>query len=244
LRQWRGGVTDFWLPPVAVPAAVSVESAALRSVGPHFVVEELTTAEPALNEPPFWRKKVRLWHLAVAGVALLALGVGLAWWLWLAAPRQPVAQRITANPPDVPVTGAVISPDVKYVAYSDPTGVYVRHIDSGETRPLGLPKGFDGIPTSWYPDSTHLLLANREGPQHKSKTWKVSILAGNPQMLLEDAEQGNVSPDGSEIVFVHLGSSFYERELWLAEADGQNARRLVGPRLDRSGKQIDLWSGS
>jgi len=231
-------------PPVAVLAAVSVETAALRSIGPHSVVEELTTAEPPIDEPPFWRERVRLWQLAVAAVALLALGVGLAWWLRPAAPRQPVAQRITANPPDVPVTGAVISPDGKYVAYSDPTGVYIRHIDSGETRPLGLPKGFDGIPTSWYPDSTHLLLANREGPQHKSKIWKVSILGGNPQMLLEDAEQGNVSPDGSEIVFVHLGSSFYERELWLAEADGQNARRLVRRRLDRSGKEIDLWSAS
>ena len=231
-------------PPVAVLAAVSVETAALRSIGPHSVVEELTTAEPPIDEPPFWRERVRLWQLAVAAVALLALGVGLAWWLRPAAPRQPVAQRITANPPDVPVTGAMISPDGKYVAYSDPTGVYIRHIDSGETRPLGLPKGFDGIPTSWYPDSTHLLLANREGPQHKSKIWKVSILGGNPQMLLEDAEQGNVSPDGSEIVFVHLGSSFYERELWLAEADGQNARRLVRRRLDRSGKEIDLWSAS
>jgi len=33
------------------------------------------------------------------------------------------------------VTGAVISPDGKYVAYSDPTGVYIRNIDSGATRP-------------------------------------------------------------------------------------------------------------
>jgi Tol biopolymer transport system component len=148
----------------------------------------------------------------------------------------------------------VISPDGKYVAYSDQTGVYVRHIDSGETRPLSLPKGFDGIPTSWYPDSTHLLLASREGPQHKSKIWKVSILGGNPQMLLEDAEQGTVSPDGSEIAFFHLGSGkalrsssswpFYDRELWLAEADGQNARRLLERRLDRSGKETDPLSAS
>jgi DNA-binding winged helix-turn-helix (wHTH) protein/Tol biopolymer transport system component len=230
--------------PGAELAAVSVETHRLRLVEPHSAVGELTTPEPLIDEPPFWRKKVRLWHLAVAGVALLALGVGLAWWLRPAAPRQPFAQRVTANPPDVPVTGAVISPDGKYVAYSDQTGMYIRHIDSGETRPLGLPKGFEGVPTSWYPDSTHLLLASREGLQHKSKIWKVSILGGNPQMLLEDAEQGNVSPDGSEIVFVHLGSSSNERELWLAEADGQNARRLVGRRLDRSGKETDLWSAS
>ena len=231
-------------PPDAQRAAVSAETPVLRLVEPHSVVEELTTAEPPIDEPPFWRTKIRLWHLAVVGVGLLALGVGLAWWLRPVAIRQVVAQRVTANPPDVPVTGAVISPDGKYVAYSDQTGVYIRHIDSGETRPLSLPKGFDGIPTSWYPDSTHLLLANREGPQHKSKVWKVSILGGDPQMLLEDAEQGVVSPDGSEIAFFHLRSWSYERELWLAEADGQNARRLVERRLDRSGKETDPQSAS
>jgi DNA-binding winged helix-turn-helix (wHTH) protein/Tol biopolymer transport system component len=231
-------------PPVAELAAVSVETATLRSVEPHSVVEELTSAEPPLNEPPFLRKKVRLWQVAVAGVALLALGVGLAWWLRPAASRQLVPQRITANPPDVPVTGAVISPDGKYVAYSDPTGVYIRHIDSGETRPLALPKGFEGVPSSWYPDSTHLLLTGGDGPQQKSKVWKVSILGGDPQMLLEDAEHGVVSPDGSQIVFLHVGSSDYDRELWLAEADGHNARRLVERRMGRSGKETDLWSAS
>ncbi len=118
---------------------------------------------------------------AVGGVSLLAVGVGIAWWLRPAAPRGVTAVRITANPADLPVTGAVVSPDGKYVAYSDPTGVYVRHIDSGETRPRALPKGFNGIPTSWFPDSMHLLLSNHEGPQQTAKIWEASILGGNPQ---------------------------------------------------------------
>ena len=197
------------------------------------------TSEEIQRKPRRW-----YWVLATCVLALVSYGALAAWRRANTSPPLATEQRITANPPDVPVTGAVISPDGKYMAYSDQTGVYIRHIDTGETRPLALPKGFDGIPTGWYPDSMHLLLANREGPQHKSKVWKVSILGGNPQMLLEDAEQGTVSPDGSEIVFFHLGSSFYDRELWLAEADGQNARRLVGRRLDRSGNETDLWSAS
>jgi len=35
---------------------------------------------------------------------------------------------------------ATISPDGKYVVYVDPTGVYLRQIDSGEIRPLPQPK--------------------------------------------------------------------------------------------------------
>src|SRR6516225_7910280 len=48
-------------PPVAKLASVTVETAAHRSVEPHSVVEELATAGLQLNEPPFWRNKVRLW---------------------------------------------------------------------------------------------------------------------------------------------------------------------------------------
>ncbi len=52
-------------------------------------------------------------------------------------------QRITSNPPEDPVHGAAVSPDGKYVAYSDPTGLYVRQLSTGETRPWTLPKGFE-----------------------------------------------------------------------------------------------------
>ena len=88
----------------------------------------------------------------------MVYGVIRAWRGSRATPPLAIEQRITANPPEAPVTGAVVSPDGKYVAYSDTTGVYIRHIDSGETRPLELPKSFDAVPTSWFPDSAHLLL--------------------------------------------------------------------------------------
>jgi hypothetical protein len=115
---------------------------AVVSAAAGLVADEVAATEPAADKPSTWRSRLRLWQLAAAGVALLLLGVGVARWLRPATPRVVTAERITANPPDAPVTGAVISPDGKYVAYSDPTGVYIRHIDSGETRPLNLPKGF------------------------------------------------------------------------------------------------------
>ena len=112
--------------------------------------------------------------------------------------------------------------DGKYAgAYSDPTGVYVRHIDSGETRPLALSKGFNGIPTSSFPDSMHLLMSNHEGAQHAAKIWKASILGGAPQMVLEDADQGTVSPDGSRIAFFRARD--FVQELWIADAEGRES---------------------
>ena len=140
------------------------------------------------------------------------------------------------------MTGAVISPDGKYVAYSDPTGVYIRHIDSGETRPLTLPKGFDGIPTSWFPDSTHLLVNNGEGLQHTAEIWKVSILGGDPKILLEDAEQGTVSPDGLQILFFREDMDL--RQPWLADADGRTQHRLAAHGPEHSGKSTTVWSAT
>jgi hypothetical protein len=72
-------------------------------------------------------------------------------------------QRVTSNPPEAPVHGAVVSPDGKYVAYSDPTGLYLRQLSTGETRPWSLPKGFVAWPGSWFPDGTHLLVLRIDG---------------------------------------------------------------------------------
>jgi hypothetical protein len=43
-------------------------------------------------------------------------------------------QRVTSNSPEAPVEYATVSPDGKYLAYSDPTGLYLRVIASAETR--------------------------------------------------------------------------------------------------------------
>ena len=60
-------------------------------------------------------------------------------------------QRVTSNSPEAPVHGAIVSPDGKYVGYADPTGLYLRQLSTGETRPWSLPKGFVAWPDSWFP---------------------------------------------------------------------------------------------
>ena len=184
----------------------------------------------------------RFWPLVVAGAALLALAVGAVWLLRYRTPPEVVEKRVTSNPPDAPITGAVISPDGKFVAYSDPTGVYIRHIDSTETRPLDLPKGFAAVPSSWYPDGVHLLLTSYDGPHHTARIWKVSMLGGEPQMLLENAAQGLLSPDGTRMAFFR--GEELTRELWIADADGQNQRGLAAPEQDRPARHRGIWSAS
>jgi DNA-binding winged helix-turn-helix (wHTH) protein/Tol biopolymer transport system component len=195
-------------------ATVSPARAALR-----------TTSSSGLDSTVAVGRRVWPWVLAGTVATLVLVGVFLAWKGRNITPPLATEQRITANPPEAPVTSAVISPDGKYVAYSDPTGVYIRHIASGETRPLPLPAHFDAVPSSWFPDSTHLLMVAEKAGSEVPCLWKVSILGGNPQNLIENAIAGAVSPNGGAIAFLRIGSDYLE--LWVSRNDGSDARRIV-----------------
>jgi hypothetical protein len=105
-------------------------------------------SESAIDVPTtaLGRPRRRLvWAGVAAAVLLAAAGVGL-WRYRAPGPVQPpgpaVQKQLTANPGDAPVFTAAISPDGKHLAYSDPTGFYIRLIESGETNQLKLPPGF------------------------------------------------------------------------------------------------------
>ncbi|MGH9555834.1 MAG: protein kinase domain-containing protein [Terriglobales bacterium] len=111
---------------------------------------DMESAELGRAASGFERAVLPAWHgkrfLIIAAVAILAFAVLLAWRWWPApVPPEPraLAQRsITANPPENPVYAAAISPDGRYLAYADFSGVFVRLLDTGEMHSLPLPEGF------------------------------------------------------------------------------------------------------
>ena len=196
-------------------------------------------------------EKYHGWYFVLAVVAVLGVVAIATERRWRVDRTLPPAleRRVTANPAEAPILAAVVSPDGKYLAYADTTGMYLRQIDNGETRPLPLPKDFKASPSSWFPDNTHLLVTWRDRSQQKASIWKVSILGGDPQMLLDDAEDGVVSPNGSLIAFFHRSpAALYGLrgnailhivgELWLASADGQNPRKFVAPAAPNDSQTV------
>jgi hypothetical protein len=88
----------------------------------------------------------RYWQwLAIAALVVIAV---LGWRMrWGPAgnrglPAEPDTRQITFNPTEEPVSLAVISPDGKYIAYGDLSGLHLRQIDTGETSLLPVPEGF------------------------------------------------------------------------------------------------------
>ena len=51
-------------------------------------------------------------------------------------------RQVTSNPVEAPVAYAALSPDGRYMAYSDVRGLQVRFVDTGETRTVPVPPEF------------------------------------------------------------------------------------------------------
>jgi DNA-binding winged helix-turn-helix (wHTH) protein/Tol biopolymer transport system component len=200
-------------------------------------------------KPQFDPGRRRLSDLSLAGPCIVAVGIIAAGFLIRQAgstrdvhapfiPHLATEERITSNPPEAPVESAVLSRDGKYLAFHDNAGLYLRQIANGETRAWGLPKDFVAWPDDWFPDGTHLLVTRREDPSRTLSLWKLSLLGGTPEKLMDDAAGGSVSPDGSRIAYVP-GPEFGS-ELWIMDSDGANARRVA---LARKADQPNLGDG-
>jgi len=194
----------------------------------------ITSAEEGTKTSPAWSVPVRPATLLLIALCAVAIVTPCAIFLihrangkhGAQAEHHVTEQRVTSNSPEAPVDSAVISPDGKFVAYSDSTGLYLRVIASGETRRWDLPKDFIATPNSWFPDGTHLLVMRWVGTPPKPSLWKLSLLGGSPQKLIDNAVSGSVSPDGTRIAFGSFHPS-WGSELWVMGADGSNPHKIA-----------------
>lgn len=165
--------------------------------------------------------------------ALLAAALVSGWALGrrttIAAPAKYTERRITANPSELPLESAVISRDGKYVAYSDAQGLFLRVLETNETRPIKLPPGFRPHATGWFPDGTHLLARAIDPQNNTPGLWSVSVLGAEPRKILDDVEWGVLSHDGQQIAFVR-GEKGYQ-SLWVADKTGEKARVVLADKM-------------
>ena len=179
----------------------------------------------------------RLLVVVASAIALVALGA-LAWNFWRAArsPQEIRERQLTTNSSELPVTAAALSPDGKYIAYADPTGAYVRLVDTGGPHPLALPKGLNVARLAWFPDSNTLLASGRLAQGKVPSVWVTSILGGTPLKLRDDAGEASASPDGSQVAFVSGGG----HEIWVMGARGEEPHKLLA-RLGADNLAGPVW---
>jgi Tol biopolymer transport system component len=178
-----------------------------------------------------WPKK----KLAIAASVCIAGAVLATFASFLRSRTSPQTEahpvQITTNAAEIPISGSAISPDGRYLAYSDPTGLYLRIVATGATHSVALPTGLELHPDSWFPDGTQFVATQftPSAPRIKPSLWLVPLV-GSPRKLTEDGLAAAVSPDSSRIVFLR-GALEMNRlagsEIWVMNADGSGLHQVA-----------------
>jgi len=182
---------------------------------------------------------------AITCIALIAIAA-LVWAVWRLPLRHTdiIERKLTANLSENSVSSAAVSPDGKYLAYADNTGVYLKLIGTGETHRVPLPPDFSARVDDWFPDGSHLLVTRQE-PSRKASLWSISLFGGSPRQLADDASGASLSPDGSHIAFRRGESSFdglWSQEEWVMRSDGTEVVKVAAAGSDGSVVGVPTWS--
>ncbi|MBI3473536.1 MAG: PD40 domain-containing protein [Candidatus Solibacter usitatus] len=175
--------------------------------------------------------------LVIAAGSLLALLTAIGVKQMFSPPAAPVREakltRRTANPVELRVDSAGLSPDGKYLAFSDSRGISLLLMRTGETQLLPETAGFSFH--SWYPDGS-TLLAGSLGPDPPEVFWAVSILGGGQR---RPATPGRVSPDGSLNVTLRPNPPGWA--IWVEGVSGEKGRQIAS--LEGDGGHIwPVWA--
>ena len=185
-----------------------------------------------LKSPPTSAHLTRGWRFAVTVLSVVVVAGAVAGLLTLRSmprslpPASATLQRLTTNSSRNGISASAISPDGRYLAYSDRSGVYLRLLSTGELHTL-LPKISDVTSLTWFPDGSHVMAAWAT-PSKKKQLWALSILGGSPRLMSDEGWAPSISPDGSQIAFLK-DADFAEsgHEIWLMRANGEGQRKLM-----------------
>ena len=187
----------------------------------------------------------RWWWAAVGGSCALLAATG--WWF------GPWGSRQSSGPPQLnprQVTTSpgwegepAVSPDGSMVAYtSDESGqidIWVTDVGGGGSLRLTNHAGADRDPT-WFPDGTEIaFVSDRSGVL---SLWKVPRLGGEAVMLVENATNPAVSPDGRRIAFT-TPQAFCKLRVAVASLQGpENVRVLTEANQGYWDHENPAWS--
>jgi DNA-binding winged helix-turn-helix (wHTH) protein/Tol biopolymer transport system component len=191
-------------------------------------------------------KSLFLTHRILIACLALIIIVSLVWAVWRLPSRRTeiIERKLTSNSSENSVNSAAVSPDGKYLAYSDNTGVYLKLIRTGEVHPVPLPPDFAARVDDWFPDGSRLLISRRDKPG-KASLWSISVFGGTPHPLADDAFGGSVSPDGGHIAFRRVDVPYdvsLVREQWVTRSDGADQVKVAADKSDGSALGMPTWS--
>jgi len=205
-----------------------VETLARR--GYRFIAPVHGASSPTVVVPPPAMHATRNDPLTWVALGIILIVAGVAGWLLGRRSNSALAAhfseiRVTANPAELPIHSAALSRDGNFVAYSDANGLFLRVLETGETRPVLVPQGVHPRALGWFPDGTHILAFARDPQSGRPGLWSISVLGADPRKIIDDAREGVLSSDGQRIAFVRGDEG--AQAIWLAKVDGTDEHVLT-----------------
>jgi len=177
----------------------------------------------------------------VLAIVLLAVGVAVFRSRGLKSSSRKVLgeRQITHNLMDYPISSSEISPDGKYLAYTDRRGLHLVSVDTGDSHDVNVPEELQVSvhDVTWFPDGERLAITTYDETNGQT-VWLTSVFGGAVHKFRTHSSYPKVSPDGSVISFL----SGHGHEIWVAGSSGTNARKI----LSAEGAHYDslAWSPS
>ena len=178
-----------------------------------------------------------------AGAALASALLVAAWWQRSGAEALP-----TMSPRQVTMapgweSAPALSPDGGLIAYfSDESGnpdIWIVDVRGGNAVRLTDDPAPDRDP-AWFPDGGAIAFVSERGGQ--TAIWKVMRLGGAASLLLADAQDPAISPDGTQVAFARSGPTG-QRRIWVAPLSAPpEARMLTRQDHGASDHEQPAWS--
>jgi serine/threonine protein kinase len=198
----------------------------------------------ALRVDTVTHRQIRSGTVAAVGVGVLLVVASI---IWLGrgavpAPRPDAKLRqLTTNSGYNPVISSALSPDGRYLAYSDSSGVHLKAVGADESRLVPQPDALRGERVvweinapAWFPDGRGFVATSHPGVETDgtrwssptSSIWVFPASGAAPHKLRDAARAWLVSPDGS-VSFGTNAGRLGERELWVMASDGGAPHKVV-----------------
>jgi eukaryotic-like serine/threonine-protein kinase len=129
--------------------------------------------------------------------------------------------------------GVAISPDGQYVVYvlrdGEMESLNVRQVATGSDVQIRPPAVVVYYGLTFSPDANYIYFteSSKDNPLYSS-LYKMPVLGGSPQKIIDDIDTSiSFSPDGKQFAFVRGDTDKNEADLYIADANGSNARSII-----------------
>ena len=157
------------------------------------------------------------------------------------------------------VISSAISPDGDFIAYvkrdddrrSNRTSLHLMELESGNTLEVKIEGDTQPDFVDFGSEGKFIYYRAREAPDKKLNVFRVSILGGKPEVVMEDIDGNfNISPDGTKLVHCKSPTASRGRKIAVFDienkketlvfenASGENCRPQNIPAISPSGNEI------